>query len=378
MSPKPPSTRFAPAEREEATEVGRQASGVLAVSLLRQLTEVLPDLLLILNDKRQIVFANQRLVDFVTAGDPMAALGLRPGEVLECQHADETAGGCGTSEACRHCGVVLAILTSQQGKADLRECRITRRAPGPALNLRINAAPFDLEDRRYTLFCVSDASAEKRRRVLERVLFHGLLSEAHRFREEVTARPEADLTELQALRLEALRFSEGIIEEINEHRILVAAERGELTIHPSPLGAAGALRAVIDFYAVRPEARNKRLRLHPRARNAALVTDPVLLRQVLGTMVANALEASPDQGTVTLHATGGIRGVELSVHNPGFMPREVQLQVFQRGYSTKDEGRGMGTYAMKLLGEQYLRGRVSFRSGERTGTVFRIALPVTL
>lgn len=378
MSPRPPSTRFAPAEREEATEVDRQASGVLAISLLRQLTEALPDPLLILNDKRQLVFANQRLADFLATGDPTAAFGLRPGEVLGCQHADETTGGCGTSEACRHCGVVLAILSSQQGKAEVRECRIARRAQGPALNLRIHATPFDLEGRRYTLFCLSDVSAEKRQRVLERVLFHELLTQAHEFHEGVATRPEADLTELQALRQEALRFSEGIIEEINGHRILVAAERGELTIHPSPLGTVAVLREVIRFYEKRPEARGKRLRLHPRARDAAMVTDVVLLRQVLGTMVANALEASPDQGTVTLHATGGIRGVELSVHNPGFMPREVQLQVFQRGYSTKDEDRGMGTYAMKLLGEQYLRGRVSFRSGARLGTVFRIALPITL
>jgi nitrogen fixation/metabolism regulation signal transduction histidine kinase len=378
MSPRSPSTRSAPAEREEATEVDRQASGVLALSLLRQLTEALPDPLLILNDKRQIVFANQRLADLLATGDPTAALGLRPGEVLGCPRADETAGGCGTSEACQHCGVVLAILSSQQGKAEVRECRIARHGSGPALNLRLHATPFDVEGRRYTLFCLSDVSAEKRQRVLERVLFHELLTQAREFHERITSRPEAELTELQALGQEARRFTEGIIEEINAHRILVAAERGELTIHPAPLGAVAVLREVIRFYEKRPEARGKRLRLHPRARDTAMVTDPVLLRQVLGTMVANALEASPEQGTVTLHATGGIRGVELSVHNPGFMPREAQLQVFQRGYSTKDEDRGMGTYAMKLLGEQYLRGRVSFRSGARLGTVFRIALPVTL
>ena len=57
------------------------------------------------------------------------------------------------------------------------------------------------------------------------------------------------------------------------------------------------------------------------------------------------------------------------------MSQEAQLQVFQRSFSTKGRGRGLGTYSVKLLSERYLGGRVSFSSTPEAGTVFRLFLP---
>ena len=39
-------------------------------------------------------------------------------------------------------------------------------------------------------------------------------------------------------------------------------------------------------------------------------------------------------------------------------------------------GRGIGTYSIRLLGERYLGGRVSFDSTPEAGTTFRIHLPL--
>jgi sensor histidine kinase regulating citrate/malate metabolism len=57
------------------------------------------------------------------------------------------------------------------------------------------------------------------------------------------------------------------------------------------------------------------------------------------------------------------------------MPKEVQLQLFQRSFSTKGRGRGIGTYSIKLLTEKYLRGKVDFISNEGTGTTFNLYFP---
>lgn len=55
---------------------------------------------------------------------------------------------------------------------------------------------------------------------------------------------------------------------------------------------------------------------------------------------------------------------------------EVQLQLFQRSFSTKGQsGRGIGTYSMKLLSERYLGGKVEFTSREPEGTVFTLTIP---
>ena len=58
------------------------------------------------------------------------------------------------------------------------------------------------------------------------------------------------------------------------------------------------------------------------------------------------------------------------------MPRNVQLQVFQRSFSTKGPGRGIGTYSMKLFAEQYLKGKIWFTTEKSTGTTFYFSIPL--
>ena len=64
------------------------------------------------------------------------------------------------------------------------------------------------------------------------------------------------------------------------------------------------------------------------------------------------------------------------VQNPGVILPDVAAQIFHRSFSTKGGyGRGLGTYGMKLLGEDHLGGSLSFKSTEAEGTRFTILLP---
>ena len=104
-------------------------------------------------------------------------------------------------------------------------------------------------------------------------------------------------------------------------------------------------------------------------------TDEVLLGRVLGNLIKNALEASDRGQTVTV-AFENRRQPLFSVHNPSVMPEAVQLQMFQRSFSTrKGRGRGIGSNSVKLLTEKYLHGKVWFVSREPEGTSFFVALP---
>lgn len=68
--------------------------------------------------------------------------------------------------------------------------------------------------------------------------------------------------------------------------------------------------------------------------------------------------------------------IRLRVWNAGAIPAAVQPRIFQRYFSTKsDSGRGHGTWAMKLFGEELLGGQVRFETSEASGTIFEIALP---
>ena len=93
-------------------------------------------------------------------------------------------------------------------------------------------------------------------------------------------------------------------------------------------------------------------------------------------MIKNSLEAIEKNGTVTV-GTNFVHGyVRFWVKNEGVIPGHLQMQIFQRSFSTKGKDRGLGTYSMKLIGEQYLKGKVGFTSRPEEGTIFYIDLPV--
>ncbi|MGD9188216.1 MAG: ATP-binding protein, partial [Desulfobacteraceae bacterium] len=65
-----------------------------------------------------------------------------------------------------------------------------------------------------------------------------------------------------------------------------------------------------------------------------------------------------------------------SVWNSQPIAPSITRRIFQRNFSTKNEsGRGLGTYSMKLIGEQLLGGRVYFETSKQAGTSFFIELP---
>jgi signal transduction histidine kinase len=131
-----------------------------------------------------------------------------------------------------------------------------------------------------------------------------------------------------------------------------------------------------------PSARDRILDFDIPSSACELETDPAILLRVLSNMLINAFEATPGSQPVRLRVE--CRSFEdqngrmtFSVWNKGHIPDEVAGRIFQRNYSTKQEiGRGLGTYSMKLFGEQILGGEVSFESDPARGTTFRISLPL--
>ena len=94
-------------------------------------------------------------------------------------------------------------------------------------------------------------------------------------------------------------------------------------------------------------------------------------------MILNALEATPTGGRVKMWIDTENDHLVFKVWNDGVIPADIARRIFQRNFSTKAQaGRGIGTYSMKLLGEEVLGGEVSFTSDESHGTIFRLAHPI--
>jgi signal transduction histidine kinase len=367
-------TAFAPAERATPAAL-RQAIELFADAAPYPMLNAMPNVFLILNEQRQIVYGNRAVLDMVRTRAVTDTYGQRPGEALQCRHAHAMPGGCGTSEACSTCGAVLAILTSRQQNAEeTRECRILR-ADGDALDLRVRATPLAITDGHFTMFAVQDISHEKRRRALERIFFHDILNTAGGMMGLASILREVPADELDELVGDLQELAGSLVVDIKAQQTLAEAENGDLMPEWQPLDSLAVLRDVVAGYHAHPVAAGRALQTEAGSDAVELVTDVALLRRVMGNMVKNALEASAVGQTVTVACRRAEDGVTFTVHNVTVMPRDVQLQVFQRSFTTKGRGRGLGTYSMRLLAERYLSGRVSFVSTPETGTIFTAWIP---
>jgi diguanylate cyclase (GGDEF)-like protein len=166
----PLQSEYALAQRTDRETLLRQQQLWLGNEGMRLVSEALPNLILVLNSTRQAVYANSQVKMFGEFNSPQSYLGLRPGEMINCVHAAEGPGGCGTTPFCRECGAVNAILTSLIGRKDSAECSIQRTDGRGRLELRVLTTPVRLEEEDYVIFSIQDIRLEKdNRRLLEEV-----------------------------------------------------------------------------------------------------------------------------------------------------------------------------------------------------------------
>ncbi|MDE2490081.1 MAG: PAS domain-containing sensor histidine kinase [Elusimicrobia bacterium] len=375
---KPLPTKFLPAELASPDEIRRQHLLLASAPLARKLLDAMPDPVFVLNEARQIVCMNRAAQD-KTARHVEDLLGRRVGEVLGCRHAFEEGDACGTLESCTVCGAAGATAGALKGRRAARECRIQTREPGADLDLLVWATPFEHAGAKFIVFAASDIGHEKRRRVLERVFFHDALNLAGAVRGLAELMPGAGPAQLEVFFEDLVRSSRQLIEEISSQRDLAAAESGELAVAPKPCAARGLLESLAGLYRAHDAAKGRTIVVEPGAPEESLVTEPVLLARVLGNMLKNALEAEPKGAEIRLGARRESDGrFAFWVRNPTVMRSEVLAQVFQRSFSTKEAGRGLGTYSIRLLVERYLGGSVAVSSEPGRGTEFRIVLPAVL
>ena len=347
-----------------------------------ELLEKIPVAVVLLDENRQVVFGRERLLSLAGAELPGRADHDGIGDLVGCVNSIAADGGCGTAEACSLCGAFCAISASRErGASVTRECRLRYRRDELEndLDLTVTAAPYESGGARYTLVTVQDASGEKRRRALERVFFHDITNLAGGLAGLAGVVKTVQSTEEREEMLGMMEQSaRALLDEIDAQRQLATAERGELRTSPALTNSRALLGRVVDSLRYHQVAEGRRIVVAEAVESFDWMVDATLLRRVLVNLAKNALEATEPGGVVTLDARRGGDTVRCTVHNEGVIPVDVQHQLFQRSFSTKGDGRGLGTYSVRLLSEQYLHGRVSFTSTEEDGTRFSVDLPAVV
>lgn len=372
-------SQFAPYELADKEILSRQRKLIEAQTVMCEALEAVTEAVLVLNSRRQIVYANQALQDYAEYGSLDEVIGLRLGNLLSCVHAQERENGCGITAFCKYCGAAEVILhTFDEAVADdsaLKECRI-RRTDGSSLDLLVKGKRLQLQGEVFSLFSIQDISDRKRRRILERIFFHDILNTVGGIRSLAELQLQDD-EQSASPRLRELLFTlaNDLIHEIQAQQDLTAAEAGELKSIFIAYPAETVVQQVVERYRLHHLSQGKQIRYVQNSASRMVRTDERILQRVLGNMLRNALEASRKGDVIKVGSEVQPGAVKFWVHNRGVIPQDAQMQIFQRSFSTKGSRRGLGTYSIKLLTEKYLHGRVGFNSSEKEGTLFYVIIP---
>ena len=371
-------SKFAPAERSSAEQIKASKDIIESIGNLSEIFNSMTSIAAIIDKNRQIVYANTRFLNSLGFNSMEEVTGLRPGEIVNCIHHDAEPCGCGTSAACKYCGAVNAILESQKTNTFVEnEARITSFSGNKIKNwdLKVSCSPLTLSNLQFYVFTIEDISSEKRKHNLERIFFHDVLNLAGGLNGLLTilkSNPSSpDSRELIHRSEETSRI---LIEEILMHRQLKSAENGDLVVHKEEVNTIEILRDAIQVIKFHSIAADKVILINENSAETIFDTDRSLLKRVLVNMLKNALEATASQGTVNCGCRAKGKLISFWVQNMSVITEDIQMQIFQRSFSTKGDGRGIGTYSIKLLVENYLNGKVSFVSNDKSGTIFTVEL----
>ena len=372
-------TFYATAERLSMEAITKQVQNFKVPEPYIKALDSMNIFIIILNSYRQVVYANKAYLKLLDIKDISVILGQRPGETLSCINAFKNEGGCGTSPACRDCSsvnIILKSITTNQESED--EVSIIRRINGfdIPLNLSEKVIPLEINNEVYYLASFVDATDAVVRRSMEKIFFHDVINTAGALkgilsllRNEVPSMYQNEVAEVEGL-------FEGLIDEIRSQKQILAAENNELFIEMEEFNSEQVVRVLKSLYQGYSNSTNKTIKIAEDSISIDLKNDVTILKRVVGNMIKNALEATEDNGIVTIGCYLEKNNyVKYWVRNPSYISTEVQNNIFKRAFSTKGKERGLGTYSMKLLGEKYLKGFVGFTSSKAEGTCFYIEIP---
>lgn len=344
-----------------------------------QLFNDLPISIIVLNQNRQLVYSNKALLELMSLDSIDTILGKRVGKSLACVHDRDSALGCGTGEYCRHCELLKSFKSTGKNATTAEAfMRASQDTHEEAYNFKVGSKKFLKDGEVFILLSLVDISDEKRRLFLERIFLHDLSNTVSSLSmlSDMLDCQKRDPQENNEASRRINTLSKKMLAEIKAHKRLVAAEYNQLKLNFEKIDSLDfIMKTHAAFCNIQTEQEIK-LCIDNSSESVIFETDQTLLDRILGNMIKNGLEASSEKETVTLGCHRKEDQICFWVHNNAYIARETQLKIFNRSFSTKGTGRGLGTYSMKYFTEKYLQGAISFQSDKINGTKFMVTYPL--
>lgn len=146
-------------------------------------------------------------------------------------------------------------------------------------------------------------------------------------------------------------------------------------VQPEPLELAPVLRELADVFRSRAETAGVRLELQLGEESSPVRIEREVFELMISNLLDNALQYSPEGGSVTLSLLGG--EIAVTDHGPGIEP-EILPKIFDRFFTTVNprtgnRGTGLGLAIVKSIAEAH-HGSVAVWSEPGKGARFSVAL----
>ena len=141
-----------------------------------------------------------------------------------------------------------------------------------------------------------------------------------------------------------------------------------------PIAAVELLQSVTTL--AQHAAVGRKVALVLEAQAGMLHCDPEQIKQLLLNLLLNAIQASPEGGTVTVHGTPHRAGYRMEVRDEGQgISQEAANHIFEPFFTTKQNGTGLGLAIASTIAAQHNATLACVPKASR-GTVFALELPV--
>jgi PAS domain S-box-containing protein len=164
-----------------------------------------------------------------------------------------------------------------------------------------------------------------------------------------------------------------ILNLVNLSLDLFRMEQGRYAFRPQAVDVVDLVAKVIGDLESQAASKSVAIEVKKKADQVLARAEELLCYPMLANLIKNAIEASPEGGTVTVTIQSGL-GALVHIHNPGAVPESVRERFFEK-YSTagKPEGVGLGTYSALLMA-RVQEGNVTMRTSEAEGTTVTVQL----
>lgn len=187
----------------------------------------------------------------------------------------------------------------------------------------------------------------------------------------------------QYLLSRAKEKTQGLISLIGDLLDLSRIESGAITHEPVPVKLDDLLRSIVDFLGARANAKKQTMTASmPETPLPAITADPMALESIFGNLVANAINYTPEGGSIEVRAHNQGGRIQVEVSDTGFGIDEKYLnKIFERFYRVKNEktryitGTGLGLPIVKSLVDA-MKGTITVKSRVDRGTTFTVTLPL--